>query len=132
MTVVFRTRTPEGVVAQLIHDAQVGALGIYADDLPERAVWPCVTYRLVSNIGQRSHRRGAAAFARSRVQVDTWTHDPDSAKQLALDITAALVEARGEGIRSIAHIAQRSLNDPKRNVGRQSIDFEVWHDEPLA
>lgn len=131
MTVVFRTRTVEGVIAQFIHDAQVGLLGIYADDLPDRPVWPCATYRLVSKIPQRSHG-GQSGFARSRVQVDCWTHDSDSVKQLALDIVAALVTESGDGIRSIAHIAERSLNDPKRSIARQSLDFEVWHDEPLA
>lgn len=125
----FATPSVTSALAHFVESANV-VMAVYADALPPCAIFPAAVVASVSIIPTRSHS-GKSGMARSRAQVDCWTRDPDDVEAIYRGLVEYLEQQRGEGIRSISEINARDLNEPERNRWRKSIDFEVWHDDPI-
>jgi hypothetical protein len=105
---------------------------IYAMHLPQRPTLPAITYRKIS--GVRIHAMSAdPGVAHPRFQVDSWGKTYESAKDVEVQVRAALSRWRGDqsGVTILASFVENEIDLFEDETGDYRIitDFVIWHRE---
>ncbi|HYF81158.1 MAG TPA: DUF3168 domain-containing protein [Symbiobacteriaceae bacterium] len=101
---------------------------IYHINLPQNPVYPAVTVRLISDVGERD--LSGLARSRARVEFSCWDKSPKGAEKLALEVQAAFQDYTGlmAGVLQVLDcdiVSYESLYDAEIDVYQVPADVQI-------